>query len=47
MGIKDSFPGNKAARTWSWPLTSIYRRGQECVGLYLYPPVRLYGVVFR
>jgi len=23
MGIRDSFPGGKAARAWSWPLTSI------------------------
>jgi len=24
MGTKDSFPGGKAAWTWSWPPTSIY-----------------------
>jgi len=23
MGTGDSFPGGKAARPWSWPLTSI------------------------
>jgi len=23
MGIAHSFPGGKAARAWSWPLTSI------------------------
>jgi len=23
MGNRDSFPGDKAAGTWSWPLTSI------------------------
>jgi hypothetical protein len=23
MGTSDSFPGGKAARAWSWPLTSI------------------------
>jgi len=23
MGIRDSFPGCKAAGAWSWPLTSI------------------------
>jgi hypothetical protein len=33
-----SFPGGKAARAWSWTLTSIYCRGQECVELYLHSP---------
>jgi len=23
MGTRGSFPGGKAARSWSWPLTSI------------------------
>jgi len=23
MGIRDFFPGGKAAGAWSWPLTSI------------------------
>jgi hypothetical protein len=31
MGTRDSFPGGKAAGAWSWPLTSISCRGQECV----------------
>jgi hypothetical protein len=38
MGTRGSFPGGKAAGEWSWPLTSIQRRGQECVGLYLRSP---------
>jgi hypothetical protein len=38
MGTRGSFPGGKAAGTWSWPLTSIWYRGQECVELYLHSP---------
>jgi len=30
------FPGGKAAGAWSWPLTSLYCRGQKCVELYLH-----------
>jgi len=37
--------GGRAAGAWNWPLTSIYCRGQECVDLYLHPPIRLHGVV--
>jgi hypothetical protein len=37
--------GGKAAGAWSWPLTSIYCRGQEYVELYIYSPIRLHGVV--
>jgi hypothetical protein len=33
MGTRDSFPGSKAAESWSWPLASTYCRGQECVKL--------------
>jgi hypothetical protein len=29
MGTRGSFPGGKATRAWSWPLTSIYYRGQR------------------
>jgi hypothetical protein len=32
------FPGGKAAGAWCWPPTPFYRRGQESVELYLYPP---------
>jgi len=32
------------AEAWSWPLTSDYCRGQECVDLQLHSPVRLHGV---
>jgi hypothetical protein len=38
MGTRGSFPGGKAAGAWSWPLTSIYFRGQEHVELYLHSP---------
>jgi hypothetical protein len=37
MGIRWSFPGGKAAGSWSWLLTSFQYRGQECVALYLHP----------
>jgi hypothetical protein len=36
MDTGGSFPWSKAAAAWSWPLTSIYCRGQECVELYLH-----------
>jgi hypothetical protein len=32
MGTRGSFPGDKAAGAWSWPLTSIYCRGQRMNG---------------
>jgi hypothetical protein len=32
-GCRGSFPGGKAARAWSWPLTSNLRRGKENVDL--------------
>jgi hypothetical protein len=38
MGTRGSFLGGKAAGGWSWPLTSFYGRGQECVELYLHSP---------
>jgi len=44
-GTRGSFPGNKAAGAWSWPLTSIQCRGQECVERYLHSPVHPHGVV--
>jgi len=31
MGTGGSFLGGKAAGAWSWPLASIWCRGQECV----------------
>jgi hypothetical protein len=33
MGI-----GSKAAEVWSWPFTSIWCRGQECMELYFHLP---------
>jgi hypothetical protein len=38
MGTRGSFPGGKAAGGWSWPLTSTYFRGHECVDIYLHSP---------
>jgi hypothetical protein len=38
MGTRGSFNGSKAVGGWSWPLTSIQCRGQECVELYLHSP---------
>jgi hypothetical protein len=38
MGTRGSFPGGKAARAWSWPLTSIYCRGQRMSGTILLLP---------
>jgi hypothetical protein len=35
IGTRGSFSGGKAAEAWSWPLTSIWCRGQECAELYL------------
>jgi len=32
---RGSFPGGKAARAWSWLLTSIQYQGQEYMKLYL------------
>jgi len=32
------FLGGKVAGAWSWPLTSIYCRSQECVELCLHSP---------
>jgi hypothetical protein len=36
MGSRDSIPGDKSAGAWSWLLTSIECRVQECVELYLH-----------
>jgi len=44
MGTRGSFPGDKAARAWSWPLTTTSAEVKECVELYLHsfntPPWR-------
>jgi hypothetical protein len=32
VGTRGSFPGGKAAGAWSWPLTSIWCRGQRMSG---------------
>jgi hypothetical protein len=47
MGTRCSFPGDKAARAWSWPLTSIRCRAQRMNGAILHSPVRLHGLVLR
>jgi hypothetical protein len=38
LGTRDSFPEGKVAGAWTWPLTSIWCRGQECVELYFRSP---------
>jgi len=45
METRGYFPGGKAAGAWSWPLTSIYNRGQRMSGANLHSPIRLHGVV--
>jgi len=39
-----SFSEGEVVGAWGWPLTSISCWGQECMELYLYPPVWLRGV---
>jgi hypothetical protein len=46
-GYQGQFLRGKAAGAWSWPLTCIYCRGQECVDLYNHSPIPLHGVVFN
>jgi hypothetical protein len=38
MGSGGSFLGDEASGAWSWPLTSVWCRGQEYVELHLYTP---------
>jgi hypothetical protein len=40
-----SFLGDKAVEAWSWPLTSIWYRGQNKWTYTFTPPIRLHGVV--
>jgi len=47
MGNRSSYPGGEAAGTWSWPLTSIYCRGQRMHGATPPAPIRLHTVVLR
>jgi hypothetical protein len=37
--------GGKEIGAWSWPLTSIYCRGQKCVELNFHSPIPLHSVV--
>jgi hypothetical protein len=41
MGNRSSFPGGQVAGAWSWPLTSIYCRGQRMNGAI--PPLPQYA----
>jgi hypothetical protein len=38
MCAKGFFRWGKAAEAWSWPFTSMYGSGQECVELYRHSP---------
>jgi hypothetical protein len=44
-GYRGLFPPGKAARAWSWPLTSIQCRSQEYLDLYIHSPIRLHGIL--
>jgi hypothetical protein len=46
MGNSGSFPGSKAAGTWSWPFTSTYCWAQECVELHLHSLTRWKTISF-
>jgi hypothetical protein len=47
LSTRGSFPGDKANRAWSWPLTSNYWRGQENMDLYIHSPIHLHGAVLN
>jgi hypothetical protein len=40
-----SFPGDKAAGTWSWPLTFIQYRGKDCCS-YIFTPLYVFTGVY-
>jgi hypothetical protein len=42
-----SFSRRKAAQVWSWPLTSIWCGGYECVALYKHSTACLHGMVLQ
>jgi hypothetical protein len=45
LHIFPAFSDNFAAGAWRRPLTSIQKRGQECLELYLHSPIRLHFVL--
>jgi hypothetical protein len=45
MGIRDSFPGGKAAGAWSWPLTSNLVTRSKNEELHRHSPICLNGMV--
>jgi hypothetical protein len=46
-GYRGLFPGCKAARAWSWSLTSRQCRGQENVDLYINSAICLHNVMLN
>jgi hypothetical protein len=46
-GYRGLIPRRWSGWAWSWPLTSIYCPGEECVELQLHSPVRLHGAVLN
>jgi hypothetical protein len=44
---RDFFRSGKAARAWSWPLTSSWCEGQENVDLYIHTSICLHGIVLN
>jgi hypothetical protein len=47
-GYRRFFPsGDKAARTWSWPLPSNWFRRQDNMHSFIHSPIRLHGVTLH
>jgi hypothetical protein len=44
-GYQGCFVNGKVTRAWTWPLTTIWCQGYECMELHLYPSICLRGAV--
>lgn len=47
VGAWGYLPGGNVASAWSWPLTSMWHRGLECMVLYAYSSICLQGMVLK
>jgi len=47
VGASGYLPGGNVASAWSWPLTSMWRRGLEYMVLYAYSSICLQGMVLK
>jgi hypothetical protein len=47
MGTGVFFSRGKAARTWSWPLTTNVCRAQKYMELYIHSPIRLHDILLN